>query len=171
MVSDRFEDINRLETDVSLRYAHSINDDVVARKLYPMALVPLASKSYLERHWEKAGPQGEGLHWIGWDEVNRRPDWLALNPLPKAEVRHASMDHILQLNLVRRGFGMINTSVYFEQLYPELIRVPGTQPSLDRTLWILLHSDLRRTTRVRRFVDFLADELMKLRPQMQAELA
>ena len=170
-VSDRFEDINRLETDVSLRYAHSIQDDVVARKLFPMALVPLASQSYLDRYYKGSGTNGEGLHWIGWDEINRRPAWVEQTVFPRAEVRHATADHVLQLSLVRQGFGMLNSSVYFEEIYPELTRVPGTEPYLDRTLWLLLHSDLRRTTRVRRFVDFLAEALMQLKPKLQAGLS
>ena len=78
---------------------------------------------------------------------------------------------MMQLNLLRRGFGMLNTCVYFQSVYPELVRVPGTSVSLDRHLWILLHSDLRRTARVRRFVDFLAAELMAMRPSLQGELA
>ena len=35
------------------------------------------------------------------------------------------------------------------------------------TLWILLHCDLRCTAQVRRFVDFLAGELMRLRVSRQ----
>lgn len=171
-VSDRFEDINRLETDVSLRYTDVVRDDeVVARKLYPMALAPYASRGYLERHLPNAGPRGEGLHWIGWDETNRSPDWVSQTDFPKAEVRHATTDHVLQISLLRRGFGMVNTSVYFETIYPEMVRVPGGQVSLQRSLWLLLHSDLRRTTRVRRFVDFLAEELKSMRPLLQGELA
>lgn len=170
-VSDRFQDINRLETDVSLRYADKIEDDVVARKLFPLALGPYASRRYLETHLPNAGPKGEGLHWIGWDETNRNPDWVKQSSLPNAEVRHATTDHIMQLNLARAGFGILNTSVYFETIYPELVRVPNTAVNLDRNLWILLHSDLRRTVRVRRFVDFLADHLMKMRPLLQGELA
>jgi DNA-binding transcriptional LysR family regulator len=170
-VSDRFEDINRLETDVSLRYASEINDNVVARKLFQLALAPYASRRYLERHLPNAGPNGEGLHWIGWDAVDPSPDWVRQTALPEAKVRYATTDHILQLNLLRRGFGMLNTCVYFESIYPELVRVPGTIVSLDRHLWILLHTDLRRTTRVRRFVDFLADELTAMRPALQGELA
>ena len=50
----------------------------------------------------------------------------------------------------------------------ELIEVPGVRPAPDRTLWILLHSELRRTTRVRNFVDFLADGLLKLKPILSA---
>lgn len=170
-VSDRFQDINRLETDVSLRYADEIEDDVVAKKLYPLALGPYASRRYLEAHLPNAGPNGEGLHWIGWDEMNRNPDWVKQSPLPNAEVRHAMTDHIMQLNLARAGFGILNTSVYFETIYPELVRVPNTTINLDRNLWILLHSDLRRTVRIRRFVDFLADHLIKMRPLLQGELS
>eukprot|EP00752_Nemacystus_decipiens_P019281 g17337.t1 len=81
-VSDRFEDINQLQSDVSLRYAHSIEDDVIARKLYTMALVPMASRSYIETHLPLAGPSGEGLTWIGWDRAERRPDWLAQTAFP-----------------------------------------------------------------------------------------
>lgn len=42
-VSDRFGDISRLETGASPRYAGEVTDDVVARKLYPMALATYAS--------------------------------------------------------------------------------------------------------------------------------
>lgn len=167
-VSDRFEDINRLQTDVSLRFAHTVEDDVIARKLFPLALVPMASRSYLETHLPLAGPQGEGLVWLGWDKVDRRPDWVADTVFPAAQVRHATTDPILQLSLARQGLGMINSSVYFTTIYPELVQVPGTKPALDRNLWLLFHSELRRTVRVRRFIDFVSKELIALKPMLQA---
>lgn len=166
-VSDRFEDINRLQTDVSLRYAHTVEDDVIARKLYPMALVPMASKAYIEQHLPIAGPEGEGLSWIGWDKAERYPDWIATSDFPKADARHATTDHILQLSLARQGLGMINSSVYFTTVYPELIPVPGARPKLDRNLWLLFHSELRRTVRVRRFIDFMSKEIIALKPLLQ----
>lgn len=171
LVSDRFEDINRLETDVSLRYTYEVTDDVVARKLFPMALGTYASQSYLDKYLPTAGADGQGLHWIGWDQIDRYPAWRLHTPFPKAEVRHATTDPVMQLNLARQGFGMINTSVYFPSLYPELVAVPGSQAYFDRSLWLLLHTDLRRTTRVRRFVDFLAEELVGLKPLLQGGLA
>ncbi len=166
-VTDRMEDITRLETDVSLRYANDIRDDVVARRLFRMSLQTLASRDYLERHLPHAGEGGAGLHWIGWDEVNPSPEWLAQSEFPKADVRHATTDTVMQLNLARQGFGMIRTSGYFATIYPELIAVPGTVALPDRSLWVLLHSELRRTTRVRRFVEFLSNELLRLRPLLQ----
>jgi len=49
----------------------------------------------------------------------------------------------------------------------ELVPVAGNKPEFDRYIWILLHSDLRRTTRVRRFVDFVVEELTALRPMIE----
>ncbi|WP_370229791.1 LysR family transcriptional regulator [Cognatishimia sp.] len=167
-VSDRFEDINKLQTDVSLRFAQDVQDDVIARKLFPLALVPMASRTYLETHLPIAGPSGEGLHWIGWDSADRHPDWVADSAFPAAEARHATTDPVLQLSLARQGVGMINSSVYFTTIYPELVPVPGTTPVLDRNLWLLFHSELRRTVRVRRFIDFLSRELIALKPLLQA---
>lgn len=167
-VSDRFEDINRLQTDVSLRYAQDVQDDVIARKLYPMALVPIASRAYIETNLQLAGPKGEGLTWIGWEMVDGQPEWLAGSAFPEAEVRHATTDPVLQLSLARQGLGMINSSVYFTTVYPELIPVPDAAPKLDRNLWLLFHSELRRTVRVRRFIDYMSKELIALKPLLQA---
>lgn len=161
-VTDRLENINKLETDISLRYTDHIREDVVARRLLDMNLSTLASKSYIERHLPHAGPGGDGLHWIGWDEINHNPDWLQDTDFPNATARHATTDPFMQLALARRGAGMVRTSVYFATLYPELMEVPGASVYQGASLWFLLHTELRNTIRVRRFVDFFSKELKSI---------
>ncbi|MEM7257063.1 MAG: LysR family transcriptional regulator, partial [Pseudomonadota bacterium] len=161
-VTDRLESINKLETDVSLRYTDQINEDVVARRLLGMNLSTYASKSYIEKHLPHAGPGGEGLHWIGWDEINHTPDWVRDTDFPAATVRHATTDPVMQLALARSGVGMVRTSVYFGTLFPELMEVPGASVYRGASLWMLLHSELRNTVRVRRFVDFFSKELLAI---------
>ena len=169
-LTDRQEDINRAETDVSLRVAYEVTDDVVARKLYPMAIGTYASRSYLEDVVSKAEPGGAGLCWIGWTGPGDDASLLSQSPFPSAAVRHASDEGYMHLSLVRQGCGLSRLPVIYEHLYPDLCQVPGTQIELSRTLWILLHTDFRRTVRVRRFVDFLAQGLHDLQPQMQGAL-
>lgn len=169
-LTDRQEDINRAETDVSLRVAYEVTDDVVARKLYPMAIGTYASRTYLEDVVSKAEPGGAGLCWIGWTGPGDDASWLSQSPFPSAAVRHASDEGYMHLSLVRQGCGLSRLPVIYEHLYPDLCQVPGTQIELSRTLWILLHTDLRRTVRVRCFVDFLARGLHDLQPQMQGAL-
>lgn len=166
-VSDRMQDINRLETDVSLRVADDVTDDVVARKLFRLASAYYASPAYLERNMKTAGPKGQGLHLIGSGEIDHNPSWLRQSPFPLADVRYATTDRFLQLHLARQGFGIVRTMPLSAQNGLELVPVEGNTPQLERNIWILMHSDLRRTTRVRRFVDFLAHELLALKPMIQ----
>ena len=166
-VSDLIQDINRLETDVSLRIADEVIDDVVAHKLYSLAMAYYASPDYLRKNLKHAGPKGQGLQLIGMGALDRHPAWLAQSPFPLAEVRYATTDRYMQLHLARQGFGIIRTMPLLAKNGLELVPVAGNEPQLDCAIWILLHSDLRRTTRVRRFVDFLADELIALKPNIQ----
>ncbi len=169
-LTDLQESIARAETDVSLRVAYEVSDDVVARKLYPIVLCTYASQQYIDTTVPKAGPGGTGLTWIGWNEPNNSSNWFSQSNFPRAAVKQAVSDGFMQVSLVRSGYGMTDMPVIFEEIFPDLIRVPGTPASPNRHLWILFHSDLRRTVRVRRFVDFLAAELMVLRPRMQGDL-
>jgi DNA-binding transcriptional LysR family regulator len=166
-ITDVVEDIASAQTDVSLRVAYEVSDDVVARKLYPFSIGTFASREYIERDVRSAGPSGAGLFWIGWTGPGSDESWLARSPFPNAEVRYRSSEGYMHLSLLRRGCGMSRLPVIFQSLFPELEQVPGTEFEPSRTLWILLHSDLRRTLRVRRFVDFLASELTALKPEMQ----
>lgn len=169
-IADRFEDISKMETDVSLRLAEAIDDDVVARRLGPIALGTYASRDYLEAHLPKAGEGGAGLHWIGWGAVDPDPAWRATSDFPQATMRHATADHPMQLELARQGLGMVSSASYIAEGYTDLLRVPGTVLNTNRSLWLLLHSDLRRTTRVRRFVDFIAAESRQIAPQLRGQL-
>ena len=43
--------------------------------------------------------------------------------------------------------------------HPTLIRAPFQKPMPYRSIWLLLHRDLRNTARVRLFVDFVAERI------------
>ena len=162
--TNRMQDLTKSEADVSVRVAFEVDDDVVGRRILQYAVSTYASRDYLDRHFNKSGPDGEGLHWIGWGERKTVPDWVRASAFPKAEKKHWVRDGLMQVHLVRNGLGMSNLPVYVEHLFPELVRVPGAKIELNRSIWLLLHSDLRRTKRVRLLVDFLADELKALTP-------
>ena len=169
-LTDRFEDLAGFETDVSIRAAYEVRDDVVGRKLFPLAAGIFASKNYLDRHLPTAGPRGEGLHWIGWGSTNPVANLIEQSPYSNAEVRHTVTDTVMHMDLLRNDCGMSLMLAFCDQIYPELVQVPGTELFHDRSIWLLLHSDLSRTTRVRRFVDFVAAELREIRPWLQGEL-
>ncbi len=171
VVTDHFQDISRHETDISVRIAHNVSDDVVGRKIIQYASALYASKSYIEANLHKAGPQGEGLVWTGWEANDSVPDWVKASPFPKAEIRHVSHEALMQLKMVRLGIGMSYLPCFFADPFEDLMQVPGTGAYLDRSIWLLLHADLRKTMRVRLLVDFLAKRLKDMRPLFLGPLA
>ncbi len=163
-VTNRFENINRSETDVSVRVAHNVDDDVVGRKVLQYDQGIYASQAYLERHFEMAGRFGEGLCWLGWGNRRGSMDWVKSSPFPKADVKNCIRSPTLITHMIRNGAGMSYLPCFIAQLYPQLVRIPGTDVVPDRSIWLLLHSDLQKTTRVRLLVDFIAKELRARRP-------
>ncbi|RKQ89579.1 LysR family transcriptional regulator [Maricaulis maris] len=160
------EDINGLETDISIRNAEAVSDDVTARKLFPTASCIYASRDYIDTHFPGAGARGENLQWIGYGAEPEQKIWVDQSPFPDARLRHIARDVEMHLHLVRGGLGMSFLPVWCETLFPELRRAPGTDIVFRRNTWILLHSDLRKVARIRMFVDFVAQALRNVNAQL-----
>src|SRR5205823_3672261 len=88
-----------------------------------------------------------------WIEATVRPDRLA--------ARVNSMHTALEL--VAAGFGAAPLPCFLGDPNPALARLGGTLREWDLGLWILTHSDLRRSARVRAFMDLAGAELARHR--------
>lgn len=161
------EDINKLETDVSIRHAPSLEDDVIARKLFPFSIGVYASRDYVDTILPTAQDKGKNLTWIGYGMVEEMQAWIAKSPFQNARIRHQVMDPEMHLHLVRNGAGMSFLPLWAERQFPELQRVPGTQIDQSRSTWLLLHADLKHTTRVRVFVDYVSQALIHMRSDIR----
>lgn len=162
-LTSEVESITHDETDISLRAANEVTDDVVARKLFQLDVGIYVGKGYLESVVPNAGPGGLGLTWIGTPSGSGGRGWLPRSDFPNAAIRHAVADGQMRARLVDLDVGMSHMPTLFEHAFPNLRRMPETDIAPGPWLWMLLHSDLRKTVRVRRFVDFLTEELLVLR--------
>ncbi|MGZ0190206.1 MAG: LysR family transcriptional regulator [Alphaproteobacteria bacterium] len=157
------DSIEKLETDVSVRHVMEVDEDVVGRKLFPLALGIYASRDYVDRSLPKAGPKGQGLDWIGYGPVPEMMAFIRQSPFPDARIRHTIPDPEMHLHMARAGAGMTVLASWVQAKFPELQRVPGTVLDERRSTWVVLHSDLRRVRRVRLFVDYLNAALLERR--------
>lgn len=154
-LSNAFADFDRREADVSIRYAHEVTDDVVGRRVLRCAKAVYCSPGYAARMKDDGG---EGLTWIGWTEPEGKTTapWIRKSPFPKARLRHRVNEGAPQMALAAEGVGLSYLPCFVAERYPGIVRAPFNEPVLDRSIWLLLHSDLRNTARIRLFVDFLA---------------
>ena len=161
-LTSEVESITNGETDVSLRASNEIFDDVIARKLFRLTLGIYASEAYIRDTYPTAGAQGEGLNWVGFADDTWRPP----SPFERAELRHNVTDGYMRACLLSQDCGMSYMPILFERSFKNLRRIPGTELSKGPWLWVLLHSDLKKTVRVRRFVDFLSRELLSIKNEI-----
>lgn len=168
-VSNTFLNLERHETDVSIRVAHNVEDDVIGRRLIQYKKGVYASPGYLAARPNLTVGDGSEAEWIGWDDDQEQPAWLPKSPFPKATVRHSIPEAAMQLEAAAAGMGLTFLPCFSGDTDPRLMRVPNVEPALDRSIWLLLHSDLRKTARVRAFVDFMAAAILKERPLLLGE--
>jgi DNA-binding transcriptional LysR family regulator len=72
-----------------------------------------------------------------------------------------------QLAAARAGVGLAALPCFLADPTPELIRVLPPEPALAGELWLLTHPDLRRTARVRAFMESLARGLRRERALLE----
>ncbi len=159
-VTNRFSDLNKSETDVSVRIAFQVEDDVVGRRVLTYAKTFYASPGYLDRHPDLVERRGRGAHLIGWN-LEHDAVWQRNTPFPEARLRNVLAEGVLQAEAAAAGMGVTVLPCFMGDAHPGLMRVPGVEPRPDRSIWLLLHSDLRRTARVRAFVDFAAEAIQR----------
>lgn len=159
-------DLTRREADVSLRVAHEVTDDVVGRRLVQMSQAAYCSRAYATRVKDNGG---EGLHLIGWHEPEGAitAKWIAESCYPRATLKHRVSELVPLITLAASGLGMAYLACNIGDRHPDLIRAPFQHPLPYRSIWLLLHRDLRNTARVRLFVDFLAERIRSRRAEFE----
>jgi DNA-binding transcriptional LysR family regulator len=161
--SNGLTNLTRREADVAIRVVDRPAEHLVGRQVGRTALALFGAIARLD-----AAPAPVALAeyaWLGWDEsmqeqTSRR--WLREN-LP--EVRFAARfdSMLVAYHAVRAGVGIAflpcalgDADSELRRVIPDLV-LPGT------AMWLLTHPDLRRTARVRCFLDFMAEAMVHTR--------
>jgi DNA-binding transcriptional LysR family regulator len=68
---------------------------------------------------------------------------------------------------VREGLGIAALPCYLGDMEPGLIRLGAVIPELSTDLWLLAHTDLRKNTRMRITLDYLATSIRDKRERVE----
>lgn len=158
--TNKVSNLARAEADVSIRVAYDVDDDLIGRRLVQYTICAFASPDYLAARPNLTIGDGAEASWIGF---SANTDWVADSPFPNAPARHILPEIYPQMEAAAHGVGMIWIPAFLGDTDPRLVRVPGVEAELNRSIWILLHGDLRKTARVRAFVDHTTDFVLRNR--------
>ena len=145
--------LTRREADVAIRFTNHPPEHLVGHRLLTYANAAYASVEYIASH------NAETMTWVGWDEATPSPPWIATTPFPTVPARHCVEDPALQVEAVKAGLGIGWLQCFIADQEPQLRRLFSGHPTPGRDMWILTHADLRHTTRVSVFMDFIAQAI------------
>lgn len=149
--------LSRRDADVAIRLTDAPPEALLGRRVGEIGFAAYASESLVER--VGADAPYAAYPWIGWDE---RLDgwfdaWLAEHaPGARIAVR-IDENSLLRRQAVCAGIGAFFLPCYEGDAIPQLRRLGPVH--FTREVWLLTLPELRRTRRVRAFIEHMAQEL------------
>jgi DNA-binding transcriptional LysR family regulator len=159
VVSNAFFNLNRRESDIAIRPSSEPPENLVGRRLGT-----LNSAIYGERSYLAARPFG--------DDWNRY-DWVAPSDAMAHLNQHRWVQHHVDparvalrvdsllgmKDVVQAGVGVGPLMCLLAEAEPTLVPLGPPLAELATEVWMLTHRDLRRTPRIRAFMDHLSTSL------------
>lgn len=162
IVENRVLSLSRREADIALRPVRPREGDLWGRKLAEVAWAVYAAAD-LDAP-DSVDPFG-GLPVIGWgeDATNiRAASWVA-DKISGDRLVYRSSSLVNQLVAARAGLGAALMPCYLGDPEPDLRRLGRPITEVEGELWIVTHTDLRQTARVRAFLDHVGEGLASRR--------
>ena len=156
VVSNDVFSLSRREADIAVRPANKPDENLVGRRIGTVEQAAYMAKSLAA---ESDSDQAmASIDWIGPDASMTYPAldrWLEQEGLvERCRIRVNTVYGMLCA--ARAGLGLSVLPCYLAENDAQLSRVGGAIPSMATDLWILTHPDLRRTERIRIFLDHVA---------------
>ncbi len=159
--ADPEQNWTRREADVALRLSENVAEHLVGRQLGMTECRVYALRD------APGLPQGE----TPIDVLIREAPWVVFERDASARIydrwfrEHLAHSDVrirvdifnAKAAMLRTGIGVGVLPTFMEDKHPELVAVSAPIPELALPVWILTHPDLRRTARVRAFMQFVGD--------------
>lgn len=156
IVSNEISDLSLREADIAIRPASSPEEHLYGRKI---GLI--RQGIYAPKGFNPGGSSQKQLHalpWVGPSQsmaYHRLHSWMEANRYNDACV--CRMNTVLGMYAaVRSGTGVAVLPTYLAEVDEGLDRLGALVDEVAVDLWLLTHSDLRRTARVRAVLDYFA---------------
>ena len=166
VISDQLSNLSKREADIALRATRRPQESMHGRKLGKIAQAIYGPTRHPAAN--DVDPCWADYDWVGPDASLLYPPlekWLAKNC--SAERIACRVNTLLGMReAMLAGLGLTVMPCYLCDPDPRLVRIGDPLPELETELWSLTHPDLKAVSRIRAFLDFVADEIVEKRPAL-----
>jgi DNA-binding transcriptional LysR family regulator len=164
--STQFVNLSKREIDVVIRGTSAPPEHLVGRRAARLGMAAYASRRYLDQAGR--GRPLADYAWLGFaGALGQTPmgRWMSGN-LPESSIK-LGVDLMSPLHaMLAAGLGCTMMACFAGDGDPELERIPGTHQPMNADVWVLTHPDLRRSARIRAFMQFFAARLAAIEPEL-----
>lgn len=167
-VSNAMFNLTKRDADVALRPGVDPPETLIGRRICNVAFAVYASPAYLARVRPARGALDRHT-WLAPDDSlgeTQLSRWLR-SALPSAQVALYADSLLALRDAAATGLGVAALPCYLGDSSAGLVRAHPPIPEITTELWVLTHADLRRTARVRAFVEFASHALAAQRPLLE----
>jgi DNA-binding transcriptional LysR family regulator len=172
IMTDRRLDLTNGEVDVAVRMHEPGDESLIARKIADSPWAIYASRSYIKRHDRPQRQEDLNRHAViefsGEMAQNHAGRWLRM-VAPRATIAARGHSMLGVLAAVKSGAGLAPLPMLLGGTENDLLPVLVPIPELASRIYLVMHSDLRRTARVRAFCDFLIAEIARYQPLLMGD--
>ena len=166
VLAQQYLNLSRRDADVAIRATSKPAETLVGRRICPIRW-GIYSPPHLIEEWGK--DLVDRAPWVSFVEpyspTNARK-WVETHISPRRQIFRANS----VLGMAASAAGGVGATLlpcFLGEKTVGLVRHGDPIPELDVDLWILTHADLRYSARVRAFMDYVGNELAKLRPILE----
>jgi DNA-binding transcriptional LysR family regulator len=150
----------RMETELAFRYKAPQEGDLIAVSLGTLHFVPWASAGYIERHGLPRDPEELLRHQLLDHTAYYHDDgdwsrWFALAGATNL-IRYRCNSSAAMLSAIQNGVGIGLLPTYISEFAEGIVPIVMDVRTHSH-IWLLYHSELRDTARVRVVVDWIKD--------------
>ncbi|WP_421791685.1 LysR family transcriptional regulator [Hyphobacterium sp.] len=166
VASNELRDLNKREADIALRHARPEQPDLIAKLIDESDACLFASQAWVAKYGTpKTLDALAGHSFIGFETPERVSAGLAERGLNirKEDVHHRSDSGEVILGLVRAGLGISVLPHFIARDYADLLPILRDQFSVTVPTWLVTHSELNTSQRVRIVFDQIAKTFAEIK--------
>ncbi|MDH5573722.1 MAG: LysR family transcriptional regulator [Gammaproteobacteria bacterium] len=154
IVSNSDASLSQREADIALRLTNSPTDTLIGQRIVTVASTVYGSRQYLEQLRQ----QGNDPRWIGVECCGFHKAWTKQS-CGEHQQYFYSDDTLLTQAAIREHLGVSYLPCFMGDVDPLLERFCDPDPVHNLGLWVLLHSDLKRSAKVLAFREHIVNTI------------
>ena len=172
VISNDVANLYAREVDIAIRATENPPDTLVGRRIGRMVAMLYGQAEFIAPGEPGAGNSADRPSVVNYTNMSRDvmgAGWFK-DVYPNAQTRLRVNNPEAMFEAIKAGVGIGMLPCFIGDTSPDLRRLPPYQQEDVFDLWLLTHADLRKTAKVRAFMNFMAEALMPHRDLIEGRM-